>query len=165
MCVILALGYLVAFYLIFHILITCVYKTPWQVVWLWKPFYRHVAHLRKRCNSTASIINAFTTFLLLSFSKNVHPSHYCTPSCKLQAVECHSQECTIFSFTFPTILHSTFCSSQDCSGGMSHVVDFRGGMLCTCMFVEPFQGQYKEPMVLVTSGWFLQMLISSCFKC
>ena len=36
----------------------------------------------------------------------------------------------------------SFCIQQDCSGGMSHVVDFTGGMLCT--FVESFQGQYKD---------------------
>ena len=70
----LALEYLVAFYPIFLILITylCIklHDNNFRpVVWLWKPFHRHVVHLRRRWDSTASIINAFTTFLLLSFSK------------------------------------------------------------------------------------------------
>ena len=70
----LALEYLVAFYPIFLIVITYVCiklhdKNFRPIVWLWKPFHRHFAHLRRRWDSTASIINAFTTFLLLSFSK------------------------------------------------------------------------------------------------
>ena len=39
------------------------------IVWLWKPFHKHFVHFRRRWDSKASIINAFTTFLLLSFSK------------------------------------------------------------------------------------------------
>ena len=68
----LALEYLVAFYPIFLILITYVciklHDNNFRpVVWLWKPFHGHFVHLR-RWDSTASTINAFTTFLLLSFS-------------------------------------------------------------------------------------------------
>ena len=70
----LALEYLVAFYPIFLILLTCVciklHDNNFRpVVWLCKPFYKHFVHIRRRWDSTASIINAFTTFLLLSFSK------------------------------------------------------------------------------------------------
>ena len=70
----LALEYLVAFYPIFLILLTYVciklHDNNFRpVVWLWKPFHRHFAHFRRRWDSKASTVNAFTTFLLLSFSK------------------------------------------------------------------------------------------------
>ena len=69
----LALEYLVAFYPICLIIVTYVFIKPHDndfmpVVWLWKPFHRHFVHFRRRWDSKASIINAFTTFLLLSFS-------------------------------------------------------------------------------------------------
>ena len=70
----LALEYLVAFYPIFLILFTCacikLHDNNFRpVVWLWKPFHRYFVHIRRRWDSKASIVNAFTTFLLLSFSK------------------------------------------------------------------------------------------------
>ena len=70
----LALEYLVAFYPIFLIFITYVciklHDNNFRpVVWLWKPFHRHFVYFRRRWDPKASIINAFTTFLLLSFSK------------------------------------------------------------------------------------------------
>ena len=70
----LALEYVVAFYPVCLILITYVciklHDNNFRpVVWLWKPFHRHFVHLRRSWDSKASIINAFTTFLLLSFSK------------------------------------------------------------------------------------------------
>jgi len=72
----LALEYIiVAFYPICLILVThaCIklhdnYNFR-PVVWLWMPFHRHIVHFRRRWDAKASIINAFTTFLLLSFSK------------------------------------------------------------------------------------------------
>ena len=75
----LAMEYLVAFYPIFLIFITYVciklHDNNFRpVVWLWKPFHRHFAHFRRRWDSKASIINAFTTFLLLSFSKTLFVS-------------------------------------------------------------------------------------------
>ena len=108
-----ALEYLVAFYPIFLILITFVciklHDNNFRpVVWLWKPFHRHVVHLRRRWDSTASIINAFTAFLLLSFSKilfvsftllytfHIQYNYGDIPSkCVLYydpTVECHTQE-------------------------------------------------------------------------
>ena len=115
----LALEYLVAFYPIFLILITYVciklHDNNFRpVVWLWKPFHRHFVHFRRRWDSAASIINAFTTFLLLSFSKilfvsftllhsiqiRIHTSIHVVLKCVLYydpTVECHSLEYTIFS--------------------------------------------------------------------
>ena len=70
----LALEYLIAFYPIFLISITYIFiklhdNNFRPIVWLRKPFHRHFAHFRRRWDSKASIINAFTTFLFLSFSK------------------------------------------------------------------------------------------------
>ena len=71
--------YLVAFYPICLMLITyaCIklHDNNFRpVVWLWKPLHRHFVHVRRRLDSKASIINAFTTFLLLSFSKILYAS-------------------------------------------------------------------------------------------
>ena len=168
----LALEYLVAFYPIFLILLTYVciklHDNNFRpVVWLWKPFHRHFVHLRRRWDSTASIINAFTTFLLLSFSKILYVSftllytfhiqynHGDIPSkCVLyydSTVECHAQEYTIFSAiagcvlvifiicpTLLLILYPTrlFRRCISCCG-------FRRWHALH-MFVESFQGQYKD---------------------
>ena len=166
----LALEYLVAFYPIFLILFTYVciklHDNNFRpVVWLWKPFHRHFAHLRRRWDSTASIINAFTTFLLLAFSKILFVSftllHTFTLNydnflrkCVLyfdSTVECHTQEYTIFSaiascvllifIICPTILLILYPTRL-----------FRKCVSCCKfqrwyalhMFVESFQGQYKD---------------------
>ena len=44
------------------------------IVWLWKPLNRWFARFRKTWNIKSSIINAFSTFLLLSYSKMVSVS-------------------------------------------------------------------------------------------
>ena len=169
----LALEYLVAFYPIFLILLTYVciklHDNNFRpVVWLWKPFHRHFVHLRRRWDSTASIINAFTTFLLLSFSKilfvsftllhnfkiHVHTNIHVLLKCFLyydSTVECHSQEYTIFAaiaycvlvifIACPTIVLVVYPTRL-----------FRKCVLCCGfrrwhalhMFVESFQGQYKD---------------------
>ena len=169
----LALEYLVAFYPIFLILITYVciklHDNNFRpVVWIWKPLHRHFAHFRRRWDSTASIINAFTTFLLLSFSKilfvsftllhyfkvHVHTNIHVLLKCFLYydpTVECHTQESTIFSaiaycmlvifIICPTILLILYPTRL-----------FRKCVSCCGfrrwhalhMFVESFQGQYKD---------------------
>ena len=75
--------------------------------WSGKPFHRYFVHFRRRWDSTASIINVFTTFLLLSFSKIlfVSLSLFCSSyihhnfdfprKCVLYydtTLECHTQE-------------------------------------------------------------------------
>ena len=167
----LALEYLVAFYPIVLILITYVciklHDNNFRpVVWLWKPFHKHFAHFRRRWDHRASIINAFTTFLLLSFSKILFVSFtllytFHTSSnlevprkCVLyfdQTVECHTLEYSIFEavaifvlvtfILFPTvllILYPTrlFRRCVSCCG-------FRRWHVLQ-MFVESFQGQYKD---------------------
>ena len=109
----LALEYLVALYPIILIFTTYVciklHNNNFRpVVWLWKPFHRHFVHFRRRWDSKASIINAFTTFLLLSFFKILFVSFtllYTSSSKALNkcflyydpTVECNSQEHSIFS--------------------------------------------------------------------
>ena len=70
----LALEYLVAFYPICLILVTyaCIklhYNNFRPIVWLWKPFQRHFVHIRRSWDTKVSMVNVFTTFILLSFSK------------------------------------------------------------------------------------------------
>ena len=168
----LALEYLVAFYPIFLILITYVCiklhdNNSKLVVWLWKPFHRHFAHFRRRWDSKASIVNAFTTFLLLSFSKilfvsftllytfHVHCIHGHIPrKCVLYydpTVECYTQKYSIFAaiagcvlvifIICPTVLLILYPTRL-----------FRRCVTCCRfrrwhalhMFVESFQGQYKD---------------------
>ena len=168
-----ALEYLVAFYPIFLILITYVciklHDNNFRpVFWLWKPFHRHFVHFRRRWDSTASIINVFTTFLLLSFSKILFVSltllHYSEMrvltnihfhlKCVLYydpTVECHTPESTIFAaiaycvlvifIICPTILLILYPTRL-----------FRRCVSCCGfhrwhalhMFVESFQGQYTD---------------------
>ena len=150
------------------------------VVWLWKPFHRHFVHFRRRWDSKASIINAFTTFLLLSFFKILFVSFtllYTFSSKALNkcflyydpTVECNSQNHTIFSavavcvlvifIVSPTVLFilyptRLFRKCVSCCG-------FRRWHALH-MFVESFQGQYKDgTMVLVTSECFLHHSSSS----
>ena len=168
----LALEYLVAFYPIFLILITYVciklHDNNFRpVVWLWKPFHRHFVYLRRRWDSKASIINVFTTFLLLSFSKILFVS--CTllytfhvrynygdipNKCVLyydSTVGCHTLEFAIFAaiavcvlvifIICPTILLIVYPTRL-----------FRKCVSCCGfrrwhalhMFVESFQGEYKD---------------------
>ena len=82
------------------------------IVWLWTPFHRHFVHFRRKWDSKASIINAFTTFLLLSFSKilfvsftllhsiSIYDNHHGNSRCVLYydpTVECYTLEYSILS--------------------------------------------------------------------
>ena len=170
----LALEYIVAFYPICLILITYVciklHDNNFRViVWLWKPFHRHFAYFRRRWDSKASIINAFTTFLLLSFSKILFVSFtllytigidqeptsdgakikhvlYYDPSVKIYTPEFYMfaalAGCVLVLFVFfPTILLILYPTRL-----------FRKCVSCCGfrrwhalhMFVESFQGQYKD---------------------
>ena len=168
---ILALEYLVAFYPIFLIFMTYVciklHDNNFRlIVWLWKPFHRHFVYFRRGWDSKASIVNAFTTFLLLSFSKilfvsftllytfHIHINNQLPRKCVLYydpTVECHTQEFTIFAviavcvlvifIIFPTILlivypTRLFRKCVSCCG-------FRRWHALH-MFLESFQGQYKD---------------------
>ena len=168
----LALEYLVAFYPICLIILTYSFVKLHDnnfkaIVWLWKPFHRHFVHFRRKWDSKASIINAFTTFQLLSFSKILfvsftllhsikiyHNHHHDTLKCVLYydpTVECYTLEYSIFSATAvcvlvifvvcPTILLIVYPTRL-----------FRRCVSCCGfrrwhvlhMFVESFQGQYKD---------------------
>ena len=176
----LALEYLVAFHPIFLILLPYMCKKfhdnnftdNWSirpVVWLWKPFYRHFVHFRRRWDSKASIVIAFTTILLLTFSKvlfvSFTPFYYIYVLLVILIV----QESVIFimiqqwnatlyicsssylclGLIFPTILlilypMRLFRICVSCCGFRRwHVLQ---------MFKESFQGQYKDgTTVLMTS--------------
>ena len=182
----LALEYLVAFYPIFLILITYVciklHDNNFRpVVWLWKPFHRYFVHFRRRWDSKASIINAFTTFLLLSFSKILFVSFSLLYVIQIKynvslpkkfvlfydpTFELYTPEYFIFLaiavfvlllfIIFPTvllILYPTrlFRKCVSCCG-------FRRWHALH-MFVESFQGQYKDG----TSGTHDFRAISATF--
>ena len=160
----LALEYLVAFYPIFLILITCIciklHDNNFRpVVWLWKPFHRHFAHFRRRWDSTASVINAFTTFLLLSFSKILFVSvtllytipinyNYDIPKKYVlyydSTVECH------------TLGYSIFAAIASCV-----LVVFIISPTIPCLWNHFRDSIRMEPMALKTSGWFLHHSSSS----
>ena len=71
---ILALDYLVALYPLLLIIISYVLLNAYErgcgvVVWLWRPFHKCLARFRRPWNLRHSIIDAFATFLLLSYTK------------------------------------------------------------------------------------------------
>ena len=169
----LALEYLVAFYPIFLILLTYVciklHDNNFRpVVWLWKPFHRYFVHFRRRWDSKASIINAFTTFLLLSFSKllfvsftllytsyvDVYDHDVIVKKCVLyfdSTVGCYSQEHLIFA-TIAICVLLIFIISPIILLILYPTRLFRKCVSCCRfrrwhalhMFVESFQGEYKD---------------------
>ena len=69
-----ALQYMSAFYGLGLVFITyCIVELHGYnfhlIVWLWKPFSKCFTRIRRQVNPTASLINAFATFLILSYSK------------------------------------------------------------------------------------------------
>ena len=169
----LALEYLVAFYPICLIILTYSFiklhdNNFKAIVWLWKPFHKHFVHFRRKWDSKASIINAFTTFLLLSFSKILFVSftllhnisiyhtfnHHGNSRCVLYydpTVECYTLESTIFSavavcmlvifIISPTILLILYPTRL--FGKCVSCCGFRR-WYALHMFVKSFQGQYKD---------------------
>ena len=75
-----ALDYLVAVYPLllltcFYVLLTAHDRGCRLVVRLWRPFLRCTAKLRKQWNIRHSIVDAFATFFLLSYTKLLNVSH------------------------------------------------------------------------------------------
>ena len=76
---IIALDYLVAVYplvllVCFYVLLTA-HDRGWRpIMWLWRPFHRCTVRLRQHWNLRHSIIDAFATFLLLSYVKLLNTS-------------------------------------------------------------------------------------------
>ena len=184
----LALEYIVAFYPIFLILLTYVciklHDNDFRpVVWLWKPFHRYFAHFRRRWDSKASIINAFTTFLLLSFSKilfvsftllyishiDIYDHDVIHKECVLyfdSTVGCHTQEHLIFA-TIAIFVLLIFIISPIMLLILYPTRLFRKCVTCCRfrrwhalhMFVESFQGQYKDG----TNGTYDFRMVSALF--
>ena len=70
----LALDYLLAFYplilILFMYFLVEVYDRNFRLfVWLWRPFHRCFVHFRRNWNIRTSLVDAFATFLLLSYVK------------------------------------------------------------------------------------------------
>ena len=53
------------------------------LILIWKPFHKCVTRLRRSWDPTASIVNAFSTFLLLNFSKVITVTVYCFYNTKI----------------------------------------------------------------------------------
>ena len=168
----LALEYLVAFYPICLILVTyaCIklhYNNFRPIVWLWKPFQRHFVHIRRSWDTKVSMVNVFTTFILLSFSKilfvtfsllytmhiryNSHSIESKTVLYYDTTVEYHTQEYYIFAALAGSVL-SLFVVIPTILLILYPMRLFRK-CVSSCgfrmqnavhMFAESFQGQYKD---------------------
>ena len=71
---VLALDYIIALYPLFLIMITYILvdlydRCLWPLLWMWKPFKKCVKSITNIVNIKSSILNAFGTFLLLSYGK------------------------------------------------------------------------------------------------
>ena len=69
-----SLAYIPALYPLLLVLITYVFielhdRDIHLVVWIWKPFHKLFAQFRRKWNIKHSIVNAFSTFLLFSYTK------------------------------------------------------------------------------------------------
>ena len=76
---ILALDYLVALYPLLLLIASYAFLSAYEkefriVVWLWRPFHKCLARFRRPWNIRHSIIDAFATFLLLSYMKRLTTS-------------------------------------------------------------------------------------------
>ena len=72
-------GYISVVYLLYLIIVTLVRielhgRNFQPIVWLWRPFHKHLFNLRKEWNTKSDIIDVFATFLLLSCSKILYQS-------------------------------------------------------------------------------------------
>ena len=189
-----SLEYVVAFYPIFLILITYVciklHDSNFRpVVWLWRPFHRYFAHFRRRWDSKASIVIAFTTFLLLSFSKILFVSFMLLYTFHVQynygdipkkcflyydtTVECNTQEYFIFAAIAGCVL-VIFIVSPTILLILYPTRLFRKCVSCCGfrrwhalhMFVESFQGEYKDGVNgtrdfrMVSSSFFILRIVT-----
>ena len=170
-----ALEYIEAFYPLILILITyiCIKLHDHNfrpVVLLWKPFHRCFVYFRRSWDSEASIINAFATFLLLSFSKILFASFTLLYGIRVDVL---NENGTWISY--PSVMyydstvkhfsddHLPFAAVSICVGLLFIVFPilllilyptriFRKCITC-CQFrrwhalhtfIEAFQGQYKD---------------------
>ena len=177
----LALEYVVAFYPVCLILLTYVciklHDNNFRpIVWLWKPFHRHFAHFKRRWDSTASVINAFTTFLLLSFSKVLFVSFTLLYSFKIKYnLEISRQKYVLYydpTLEYNSQKHSICAAITICVLAIFIISPtivfilypsrlFRRCVVCCRFrrwFVESFQEQYKDG----TDGtWDFRMVSAS----
>ena len=164
------LDYIPGFYPMILIFFTCVLielhsSNCKLVVLLWKPFHKCFVKVRRSWDPKASMINAFATFLLLSFSKTLFVSCFSLQSEYIMTTDgqiyrphalFYNPNIDTLSYeNFPFILVSlsfsiafvivptmTLCCYQfakklhlDCCCCKQHIVS---------MFLDAFQGHYKD---------------------
>ena len=135
------------------------------IVFLWKPFHKCFVRVRRMWDPRASMVNAFTTFLFLSFSKILFVSCF-----SLQRVIIRTSSCTIYKlktlFYNPNIKIYSYENLPFILLGFSLSTVFvfiptlflccypfaRKTSFCCCcgkqhvlsMFMDTFQGHYKD---------------------
>ena len=149
------------------------YKTPRQQLqtscFAMEVISQMFCHFRRRWDSTASIINAFTTFLLLTSSKILFVSFtllYTFPrqdcfvlwpkSWPSYLGVCHV---CIYSCVCVTSIHINFLLQYPTRLFRKCVLLLISGVAYFCTFVESLQRctRMEAPMVLVSSEWFLHL--------
>ena len=167
----LALDYAIAFYpllliVVAYILIEFHARGCKLFVWAWRPFDKYFSQFRRRCNFKTSIIDAFATFLLLSYIKllsvscdlllpttvyNVHGEKLETSYLYYDAtVEFFSSEhlpyaiLAMLVFLIFTILPVLLMLLYPCQCFQRCLTHFRVRSLALKIFMDAFQGYYKD---------------------
>ena len=135
------------------------------IVLLWKPFHRVVTHLRRSWDPRASIVNAFSTFLLLILSKSIvitnntfvstnlpfmptqKPLLYADPIIHMYSKEhlpylLSAVVLTVVFFTLPTLLLCLY-PTRVFRKLLSHCLSLRWQQAASA-FIDTFQGHYKD---------------------
>ena len=163
------------------------------VVWLWKPFHRHFVHFRRRWGlksiNNQCIYNLFASLIFQNFI--LYLSHLGTPSKFVLDLETAGAERKVcfcimiqqwkvdtqgvfhfcsFSWLCVGSIHSLsnrsshFVPHKTVQKNVYHAfVNFADSMPCTCLWNHFRVSTRMEPMILMTSEWFLQYSLSSGF--
>ena len=137
---------------------------------MWKPFHKCITHLRRSLDPRASIVNAFSTFLLLNLSKIIfiaRNSLYSTPIYRADSMSYTGQTSFLYAdpsihqfsrqhlpyLLFSTIALFTFCFIPTILLCLYPTKLFRRLLQC-CLplrwqyglgaFMDVFQGYYKD---------------------
>ena len=181
---VLALQYVSAFYPLLLIALTyaCVElhgNNFRPIVWLWKPFHRCCVNVRDRCDTKASLIDVFATFLILSYCKLLLVSAFLLRGTKLYSADGEHVSSTSYVLMVDATVH--FLSEEHLPFAIAAflilvfislpallLIFYPCNIFKRCLnrcsgrrwhalhtFVEAFQGCYKNE---VTGGWDLRSL-------
>ena len=171
----LSLEYIHVIYPLFLILLTfiCIElharNCPLLIV-MWKPFHKCITHLRRSLDPRASIVNAFSTFLLLNLSKIIfvaRNSLYSTPIYRADSMSYTGQTSFLYAdpsihqfsrqhlpyLLFSIIALFTFCFIPTILLCLYPTKFFRRLLQCCLplrwqyglgVFLDAFQGYYKD---------------------